>query len=95
MTGGHRSLGWDDAGAIEVGRRADLVTVAIDSVRTAGSRPGAVAEAAVFGATAADVTHVMIDGVEVVVDGRHRHLDVAAELEAAIGDIVSVAGAAR
>ena len=37
---GHRSLGWDDAGTITVGNRADLVTVAFDSVRTAVVVPG-------------------------------------------------------
>ncbi|MCZ9336808.1 amidohydrolase family protein, partial [Streptomyces sp. TRM76130] len=52
---GHAALGWDDAGAIEAGARADLTTVALDSVRTAGPPPGLGAEAAVFAATAADV----------------------------------------
>ena len=33
---GHRCLGWDDAGAIAVGHRADLVSVSLGSVRTAG-----------------------------------------------------------
>ena len=35
---GHRCLGWDDAGAIAVGQRADLVSVSLGSVRTAGAR---------------------------------------------------------
>lgn len=87
-TAGHRLLGWTDVGEIAVGQRADLVTVALDSVRTAGSVPGAVAEAVVFGAAPSDVTHVMIDGVNVVKNGQHRHVDVAAELAAAIDEIV-------
>ena len=34
---GHRSLGFPDAGRIEPGARADLVTVRLDSVRTAAT----------------------------------------------------------
>ena len=34
---GHTSLGWPDAGEIAVGARADLVTIGMDSVRTAGA----------------------------------------------------------
>ena len=56
----HGSLGFDDAGAIAVGRRADLVTVATDTPSTAGT--GADEQTAVFAATAADVTHVVNDG---------------------------------
>ena len=77
---GHTALGWDDAGTIAVGKRADLVTVALDSVRTAGVNPAAL----VFTATAADVTGVIVDGRPVVEDGRHTALDVPAELRAAI-----------
>ena len=93
MTAGHASLGWHDVGAIAVGQRADLVTVALDSPRTAGSRPNAVAEALVFAATTADVTHVMIDGELVVDDGRHHCIDVAAELAAAIDAVIDEADA--
>jgi formiminoglutamate deiminase len=72
MTGvGHPALGWPDAGYLAVGARADLVTVALDSVRTAGCRPAA----AVFAATAADVRHVVVDGRTVVRDGRHLLVD--------------------
>jgi formiminoglutamate deiminase len=81
---GHRSLGWEDAGGIAVGQRADLVTVALDSVRLAGTEPAAALDAVVFAGTAADVTDVTIDGVDVVVDGRHRSIDVAADLTSAI-----------
>ena len=64
----HESLGWaDEAGAIAVGRRADLVTVATDHVRTAGT--GADEQTAVFAAVAEDVTHVVADG-RVVFRGR-------------------------
>ncbi|MGI8522516.1 MAG: formimidoylglutamate deiminase [Nocardioides sp.] len=63
---GHESLGWDDAGAIAVGQRADLVTLDLVSPRTAGS--GADEHTAVFAAGAADVTQVMVDGRIVSVD---------------------------
>ena len=53
---GHRSLGFDDAGLIAPGQRADLVTIDLGSIRTRGS--GASAETVVFAATAADVQPV-------------------------------------
>ncbi len=56
----HDSLGWRDAGSIAVGQRADLVTIATDHVRTAGT--GADEQTAVFAAAAEDVTHVVVDG---------------------------------
>jgi formiminoglutamate deiminase len=56
----HDSLGWDDAGEIAVGRRADLVTIATDRIRTAGT--GADEQTAVFAAVAEDVTQVVADG---------------------------------
>jgi formiminoglutamate deiminase len=79
---GHRSIGFDDAGVIEVGARADLVAVRLDSVRTAGT--GATVETAVFAASAADVTDVVVGGSQVVAAGNHLKLDVAAELSASI-----------
>jgi formiminoglutamate deiminase len=63
---GHRSLGFADAGRIEVGARADLVTLDTASMRTAGT--GADETTAVFAATAADVTRVVVDGVDVTPD---------------------------
>jgi formiminoglutamate deiminase len=86
---GHRSLGWDDAGVLEVGARADLVAVRLDSVRTAGSTDDVAVAALVFAATSADVTDVVIDGRHLVADGRHSTIDVAAELTAAIAEVVS------
>ena len=77
---GHASLGWSDAGTIEVGQRADLVVVDPASPRTAGA--GRDEGAVVFAATAEDVQRVMVDGRWVVEEGQ-RH-DLGLELEAAI-----------
>ncbi len=68
--GGHSALGWSRAGELCVGARADLVAVDLDSVRTAGGGP--TVENAVYAATAADVTDVVIDGRVVVSDRRHH-----------------------
>jgi formiminoglutamate deiminase len=82
---GHASLGWPDAGEIAPGEWADLVTVTLDSVRTAGSPA---LEAAVFGASAADVTGVVAGGRDVVGDGGHLLVpDVPAALAAAIAAV--------
>jgi formiminoglutamate deiminase len=80
----HAGLGWPDAGRIEVGVRADLVAVALDSARTAGSSP----EQVVLTATAADVRTVLVEGRVVVRDGRHRLGDVGRLLQAAITPLV-------
>ncbi|MEV6492933.1 formimidoylglutamate deiminase [Actinoplanes sp. NPDC051633] len=76
----HSSIGWDDAGAIRAGCRADLVAVSLDGVRTAGVDP----QQAVFAATAADVTDVIVDGRPVVTGGAHNAFDVAAALTEAL-----------
>lgn len=85
---GHRSLGWTDAGTIAIGNRADLVTVALNSVRTAGASSASAAEACVFAATAADITDVIVDGRVVVAEGRHVAIDVAKELQATISTLM-------
>ncbi len=69
---GHAALGWEDAGTIEAGALADLTTIALDSVRTAGPLPRLAAETAVFAASAADVSHTVVGGRHVVRDGVHR-----------------------
>jgi formiminoglutamate deiminase len=80
----HESLGWDDAGVLAPGRRADLVAVRLDGVRTAGMEPAG----AIYAATAADVTHVVADGRTIVAGGRHVSIDVAAELRDTIATVL-------
>ncbi len=81
--GGHACLGWPDAGRLEPGARADLVTVSLDAVGLAGWEPEHALASVVFAGSARDVQHVLVDGREVVVDGRHTHID-AKEHHAAI-----------
>jgi formiminoglutamate deiminase len=81
---GHVCLGWPDAGRIAPGARADLVTVSLGGPRLAGTEPEHALDAAVFAAGAADVRHVLVDGREVVRDGRHVTVDVPRELHEAI-----------
>jgi formiminoglutamate deiminase len=82
--GGMAALGWD-AGRLAPGRLADLVTIGLDSVRLAGTRPAEVVDQLVFVATAADVTSVLTGGRQVVQDGRHLLVgDVPAALARAI-----------
>jgi formiminoglutamate deiminase len=86
---GHTSLGWPDAGEIAPGTWADLVTVSLDSVRTAGTPDALALEAAVFAASAADVRNVVIGGRDVVRDGTHLLVpEVAGELSRTIRTIL-------
>ncbi|WP_370970953.1 formimidoylglutamate deiminase [Amycolatopsis sp. cg9] len=79
----HGSVGWDEVGALAEGAGADLVTVGLDSVRTAGIEPSGV----VFAASGADVRHVVVAGREVVREGAHHLIErpetvLAKEIEA-------------
>ena len=84
---GHASLGFPDAGRIEVGARADLVAVRLDSVRTAGGGPDQAATRVVFAAAACDVTDVVASGRRVVSEGRHILGDVGRLLEDAVAAV--------
>ena len=81
---GYASLGWRDAGTLAPRALADLVTVGLDSPRTAGVDPAQV----VFAATAADVRQVVVGGRQVVRDGTHLGLgDVGRALAMAIAAV--------
>jgi cytosine/adenosine deaminase-related metal-dependent hydrolase len=77
---GQASLGWSDAGSFEPGRRADLVALRLDTVRTAGALP----RQAILAAGAADVDTVVVDDRLVVAGGRHVLGDVGVLLAEAI-----------
>jgi len=88
---GHASLGWPEAGELVAGGLADFCTVALDSPRTAGAaRATQALEAVIFGATAADVRHLVVGGRDVVRDGQHRLIaDVPAALAGAITTVLA------
>ncbi len=81
---GHACLGWPDAGRIEPGARADLVTVSLESVQLAGTSTRHALDSVVFAGSARDVRHVMVDGRDVVVDGRHTAVDTRREAHEAL-----------
>ena len=84
-TSGHACLAWPEAGEIAAGALADLVTVALDTPRLAGTTAGTALESVIFAGSAADVRNVVISGADVVADGRHLLVDdVPAALSAAI-----------
>ncbi|MDT3439855.1 MULTISPECIES: formimidoylglutamate deiminase [unclassified Pseudofrankia] len=78
----HAAIGWD-AGRLEVGGRADLVAVRLDTPRTAG----VAAERVLMAATAADVDTVVVDGRTVVTGGQHVLGDVGRLLGEAISAV--------
>ena len=85
---GNAALGWSDAGRIEVGAIADLVTVTRRSPRLAGAGPEHLVEAVVFAANAADVREVISSGRHIVADGCHLLVDdVEGELDASIAAV--------
>ncbi len=77
---GHASLGFATAGHIAVGARADLVTLDLETTRTAGG--GAALETAVFCAGSADVVQVVCDGR--VIASRDDQSEIGRELTGAI-----------
>ncbi len=79
----HGAVGWDEVGSLAPGAGADLVTVGLGSVRTAGIEPSGV----VFAASGADVRDVVVAGREIVRGGVHQLIDrpetvLAKEIEA-------------
>jgi formiminoglutamate deiminase len=69
-TDGARSIGWP-SGGLAVGAPADMTTIKLDSVRTAGARSGDVLAHVLFAATAADVDSVIVGGTRVVERGTY------------------------
>jgi formiminoglutamate deiminase len=87
-TSGHASLAWPEAGDLVAGGLADFCTIALDSPRTAGAAAATALESVIFGATSADVRHLVVGGRDVVTDGRHALVpDVPAALAAAIAAV--------
>ncbi len=87
---GHASLGWPEAGEIVPGALADLVTVSLDSPRTAGAAAASELETVIFAGSAADVRHVVVGGRTVVADGQHLLLgDVPRLLTGAVGSVLA------
>lgn len=82
---GHVSLGWSDAGRIEAGMRADLVTVDLHTPRTAGAAPDGV----LLAGSAADIHHVVIDGRLVATGGQHVDIDTGRELTDVIRELTT------
>jgi formiminoglutamate deiminase len=76
----HDTIGWADAGRIEVGLRADMVCVRFDTIRTAGSDPSQM----IMVASSADIDTVIVDGAVVVSAGHHRLGDVGELLARAV-----------
>lgn len=87
---GHASLGWSDAGRIQVGALADLVSISADSVRMAGMTRRTALAAAIYSASPTDVHHVVAGGRVVAADGRHSTIDVVAELRASIAAVTTI-----
>ena len=82
-TSGMNALGWDVA--LRPGALADFVTIDLCSVRTAGATPQTAAATAVFAATAADITSVVVGGRRIVEGAEHLALgDIGGALATAI-----------
>ena len=82
---GYESIGWY-GGVLAAGAVADLVVINPSSVRLAGSNADDAASL-VFGASAPDVSHVMIDGRWVVREGSHVSIDVPRALATSIDSL--------
>ena len=85
--GGYASVGWPEGGMIRAGGLADLVAFDLESVRLAGTPDGQLIDGLVFAGAAADVRDVIVGGSFVVRDGQHVSLNVARELQEAIGRV--------
>lgn len=84
---GHACLGWPEAGRLEAGALADLVSIRLDGVRTAGVSAETALDFAVFAAGASDIERVICGGREIVRDGVHLGVEVARELRESIAAV--------
>lgn len=84
---GQACLGWPEAGRIEAGAPADLVTVGLGGVGLAGTDPARAIASLVFAAGPRDVRNVIVAGETVVKDGAHVSIDVGAELNESIAAV--------
>jgi 5-methylthioadenosine/S-adenosylhomocysteine deaminase len=91
---GARALGIEaELGSLEVGKRADVVVVRTDGPHV---EPGGDAYSRlVYGCTARDVRHVLVDGRVVVQDGAHVRLDRDAVLHRARAQAKKLVARAR
>ncbi len=71
-SGGAQAIG-QPVGAIEAGKRADLVVLDADDVGLAEQAPEDVLDAAIFGPARAPVRDVMAGGRWIVEQGHHLH----------------------
>ena len=74
---------------IGAGRLADFATVGLDSVRLAGIDAGNALDAVMFAASGADVHNLVVGGRPVVVGGVHVSIEVPAELDSSIAEVVA------
>ncbi len=70
---GAEAIGFEDAGALEAGRLADVV--AVDLGGTRATPRGSLVSQLAFSTNGSDVRHVFIGGRHVYADGRHLTLD--------------------
>ncbi|MGH3321255.1 MAG: formimidoylglutamate deiminase, partial [Streptosporangiaceae bacterium] len=74
---------------IAPGGLADLVAVRLDSPRLAGATDDDLLAGVVYAATAADVSHVVVEGELVVADGVHQRVeDVSGALSRAVHAVI-------
>jgi cytosine/adenosine deaminase-related metal-dependent hydrolase len=91
---GARCLGWDDEiGSIEVGKRADVTVIALTGLHHAPQLD--VLSSLVYASSAADVRHVLVDGVVRVQRGELLGIDVPRLTRKAREQALAVARRAR
>lgn len=87
---GHRAIGWDGGGVIEVGAPCDLAAYDLSDPAMAGFDERSILSMLVYAGTRRDVREVVISGRRVVCDGVHvREPTASRELASAISQLVS------